>query len=413
MSNKKLLLAVTLSLLILIGVVGALIYKQKKGDIKPTPAATQNPSGKTAQKTETGDASGAVLVSTNEAIEKINLATGEKMPASALEQEDFSGFSGLPKLGDVWRPDIEQAGVLVSNDKSEAIVTVTPYDSSQTSNNNSDAQPVLSTDNYLCDIARKSCQRSDLLDQNYQGLDPLLQKNGDAFVWFKWDSAKKLLFGHILASDGPGASPVYACDIQNKACVKTEGYDSQKQGDARAVVPEGAVSPSLGKFVMVNQHDNPNVETGKQWDLLIYEGTDLSKPARSWDLSAIIDHDASVAYDSVWSVAWSSDEKKIAIGTTRRIFMFDVASGSLSLVYSAPADSDGDPYWDSSALFMSPDSKYIAFIDSSPDQLDDTDTATDQQTNDSSLNALNKIDLQDGNVVSEVLEEKGLGLKFE
>jgi len=352
-----------------------------------------------------------VLVSTDEIAEKINLVTGEKVAATALEQEDFSSFSGLPATGDSNGKDIEQTNVFVSNNKSQAIVTITIYDSTQSS----EESPILGSDDYRCDIAKKECQKSELLDQNYQGLDATLQKNAAMFSWLAWDSSKNVLFGSLSQNDVGDVSPIYACDTQTKTCAKTAGYDWKNPGDQKAVVPQGTLSPSLASFVMINQHDDPNKTTGKNWELLLYASADLSKPQRTYDISAAINHDETVAYDSAYSVAWSNDEKKLAFATGNRIYLLDLETNKLSLLYMTAIDEDGSSNLDSGALAFSADGRYILFVDSSPVQPTDTAAAADDesQSDQSTINALKKIDLQSANVVSEVIEAQGLGLKQE
>lgn len=391
------------ALVLAIAAIATFVFFRFHGK-KQQGASGNNPGASAPQAAASLPWDGTVLVSADDGIKKIDLATGQTHDASALQQEDFSGFAGLPKLGDDGKQDTEQADVLVSRGNSQAIVTVTAYADDA-------SQSVVSSDDYVCDIAGKSCQKTDLLDQNYQGLDPQVQKNPSVFAWEAWDSAKNTLFGHLTTSDAGDVSPVYACDTQAKTCAETQGYDSQKPGDEKAVVPQGAFSPSLSQFVLVNQHDDPNNTTGKNWDLLLYSSSDCSKPTRSYDITVAIDRDPSVPYDSVYAVAWSNDEKTLAIGTTSRIFVMNLDSGSLKVAYVAPPDDNGDATWDTSALFLSPDGATLAFVDSSPVQPDSA--STDQQASGDTLNALKKIDLAHGNVVGEVTEAQGLALKLQ
>ena len=349
-----------------------------------------------------------VVVQTDSSTKKVKISTGEISEASALEQENFSSYAGFPKLGDDSGRDSEQSSVLTSFDATQSIVTVDVYDSSDPKNQ--DNPPILSSSDYLCNVQAKTCQPSEILSQAYQGLDPALQKTGAPFAWSKWDSGRNLIFGHLSLSDKGDSSPVYICDTQKKSCDMTIGFDSTKEGDTHAVVPGGAFSPMLDKFVMISQNDDPNNVTGKKWDLLLYNVNDLSKPLRDYDISSIIDTDSRVAYDSVYSVSWSGDEKQLAIGTSRRIFMFGFDSGSLSLVYVAPTDADGNYYWDTSSLFLTPDAKFIAFVDSTDDSTDDS--ADPNSAADDPVNILKKIDLENGNNVSAMYSGKGLSLQL-
>lgn len=360
----------------------------------------------------------SVLVQTDDgAISKVNVVSGKVEDTSFLERGDFSGFSDLPFETGEQEKSYDQS-IIVSKDKNKAILTISSYDALEDGEISGNLQLLASSDDYLCDILQKSCQKTDLLTKTYEGLDIDAQKEGVYFVWTAWDSAKNILFGHFATDDEGDVSPMYECEIEKNSCISTADYDSQKSGGASAVIPTDAVSPSLEKFVMIAQYDTPNQETGKKWELLLYNSSDLSSP-KAYDLSAIIDYDESVAYDSVRSVSWSGDEKKIAIGTTRRIFMFDIESGVSSLAYVAPNDEEGDFYWDNSKLFLSPDAKSIAFVDIKEILTDDSlsgDSAGDNfdeiiADTDISVNALKKIDLENSNQVSELLQGEGLALR--
>jgi hypothetical protein len=320
----------------------------------------------------------SVFVQTEDGnIDKIDIVKGTVEKASALERYDFSGFSGLPEDN---IDNTKQSNMIVSKDKQKAIVN-----------------------DLVCDIAQKKCETSNLLSQSYQGLDPNLQKENGSLWWFKWDSVKNILYGYV-ASDA-----VYVCDTQNKKCDK-----SVNDGASHIVIQEGTFSPSLEKFITINQHDKENIETGKSWELALYASSDLTKPLKTFDISVIISRDEIIAYDSVQSVAWSGDEKKLAIGTARRIFIFDFESGGLSLAYVAPTNEEGDFYWDSSGLFLSSDAKFIAFIDESDERVNsslagvaDAETELDSIA----VNVLKKIDLENSNKVSELF--RGPGLSFQ
>jgi len=202
--------------------------------------------------------------------------------------------------------------------------------------------------------------------------------------------------------DSGDVSPVYVCDTQTKLCNKTEGFDSLNDAEVSAVVPADAFSPSLKSFVMINQHAKPNVEKGAQWELLLYASDDLSKPEKSYDISAAINQSEDAGYDGVRSVAWSKDEKQLALATNSRIFTFNFETGALAPVYTDPAVGEVDPSLDSSALFMSPDGKYVAFIDS---------VDTTNEVEDEAYNVLKRIDLENNNEVTEILGDYGLSLK--
>ena len=358
-----------------------------------------------------------LLVQTDDAaVKKINIQTGEVESVSDLEKEDFSKFRGFPKLGEGNGQDTEQLSVLISANKSAAIVSVVVYDS-RVAPKADDPQPILSTSDYLCEIEKKECQKTSLLTQEYQGLDSVLQNNVNSFSWSGFDSDKNILIANLTDVEVGDISPVYVCDVEKKSCEKTEGYDSKKEAEIKAVVPNGFLSPSLQQFVMINQHDQPNQVTGKKWELLLFSTATLSSPIRVYDLTPIIDQDENVAYDSVHSVDWSGDEKKLAIGTSRKIFMLDLNTSALSFAYIAPVNTEGDFYWDSSKLFLSTDAKFIAFvdegdiIDNSPDNTEQSNENSVDQSNVTYINVLKKIDLENGNKITELMRGPGLSLK--
>ncbi|HBI33914.1 MAG TPA: hypothetical protein DEA43_03655 [Candidatus Moranbacteria bacterium] len=203
----------------------------------------------------------------------------------------------------------------------------------------------------------------------------------------------------------------YLCDTQKKFCPQSDD-DDNLWGDEML---SETFSPSLEKFVIIEQNDEPNIQTGKNWELFLYNTNDLTKSLRKYDISSIIDHDESVAYDSVYSLAWSADEKKLAVGTARKIFMMDIETGNLTLMYVAPFDEEGEFYWDSSALYLSPDAKFIVFVDETdqvlvPEGLSVEDEDEDEQADEIPINALKKIDLENGNLVSEIMRGVELSL---
>lgn len=342
-----------------------------------------------------------VVQSDDGAVIKIDIETGAIEDTSFLEQRDFSEFSGLPILEKNDVSIVEKGNVMVSNDKSQAIVviniTALPSNTLQESRE------------YICNVMQKKCAASNLLSQSYQDLDSSLQKQEGAFWWLKWDSKNNNLYG--IADNGAGQdSIVYICNTQDKKCNKTGKNIPFNSEDDHIVVPNGTFSPSLEKFVTINQYDRENAETGKTWALSLYASNDLARPIRTFDISAIIDRDENVVYDSVQSVAWSGDEKKIAIGTARRIFTFDFEANSFALAYVAPIDEDGYFYWDDSAVFLSADAKFIAFIDEA-DNIDYESNSEDDEIEISSINVLKRIDLQNANKLSELF--RGPGLVFE
>ena len=408
--KKKNYIAFVIVAIFVLAILATILIKNNKKNVN-APAASLSDEQDVAMVDK--NIEDTVTAQDDDKISKVSLTTGQLVDATTLDKEDFNGFAGLPVFGEVGNNDTEQGPVIISNDKRKAIVPVSVFDTSAKSNQLDEAQPIISTAEYTCDILQKKCETSNLLSQAYQGLDPKLQVKYGSMSWVKWDSVKNILLGHLSSDSLGDVSPVYVCDTVNKKCDKTEGFDSLKAGDQKAVAPEGMFSPTLAKFVMINQHDKPNEETGKTWDLLLYASNDLVKPLKTYDISVIIDHDESVAYDSVSAVSWSQDEKKIAIATTHKIFMFDVESGGLSLAYIEPATDDGDFNWDNSRIVLSSATDSIMFVK----QVDEVvapvvaGASDDDQPDPTYINALEKIDLKNGNKVSELLRGPSLSIK--
>src|SRR5665647_2054792 len=86
--------------------------------------ATQSNGADSAATSSTANKSfeNSVLVQTDDGtINKVDIASGKVVDASALENEDFSGFSGLPLRNDEQKQNTDQS-LHVSGDKSKAIV---------------------------------------------------------------------------------------------------------------------------------------------------------------------------------------------------------------------------------------------------------------------------------------------------
>jgi hypothetical protein len=363
----------------------------------------------------------SVTVQTDDGeFKKINIVNNIVGSTSALERRDFSNFSGLPKLGIKDDMDTAQAGVLIADDKSKAIVIISiepvSLDNSQKDSN---------LEEYICDIEEQKCSITNLLSQSYDGFDDGQKKN-ESIWWLRWDSVKNNLYGYSV-DNGIGGILAYICDIQGKKCNKTDQIISSKNGSEQVLVPDNIFSPSLEKVVISRQHAKTDTETENSLELLLYATNNLETPLKTLDISVIIDQDENIEHTGVRSVAWSGDEKRLAIGTTRRIFMLDITSGAISLAYVAPADEEGDFYWDENSLFLSSDAKFITFVDE-VDEIDDLEDVDDviaetvetdevaettevAETDRPSINVLKRIDLENSNEISELL--RGPGLSFE
>ncbi len=193
----------------------------------------------------------------------------------------------------------------------------------------------------------------------YEGLNPESSAPDVPVVWFQ-KRVGKLLYGHEVTADGRDIAPVVVCDTEQYRCDRTG--ESENRG-AAAIVPQGAVSMTGQHIALVSQHDRPFTETGAYWELLTYTADQLSKPTWSIDISSAIDRSPGAGYDSVSSVAWSPDEERVAIASSRNIVIADIRSGTVTSIFDAPAqiDEDANPAWDNSVLVWSSSGRYIAF----------------------------------------------------
>ena len=416
--SKNIIGKIVLVIFLAIILTGCFLYVNKKKDNNKDSSSEKKVTteSKTTQKTTPAYFPEYAVVKTDTTTERAYVSTGKIEPVDMLEQENFNGFSGMPKLGinANKKENLEQGSVLVSRDRSKAVVTIIAYDAKDVSNKDDESQPILRVEHYLCSIAEKSCQKTDILTQDYQGIEP---KEKDNLLWSTWDSAKNLLFGHLVLN-GSDASPVYVCDTQNKNCLKTEKINSLTADSDRRVVPRGSFSPSLDSFIVINQHDVPYVEKGKLWELNLYAISKLSEPLRTYDISAAIEADEKFSYDGVYSIAWSRDEKSIFFATMRKIFKFNLETEALSLIYTDPFEEESDVSdsvelnLDSSALFLSPDEKYLAFVDSAIDENEEEDATIEEDPDEASFNTLKRINLGNNNEVMEILSDRGLSLKL-
>lgn len=226
--------------------------------------------------------------------------------------------------------------------------------------------------------------------ESYTGVDPALQQPGALDLWFRFQ-VDETIFGNVVTPDGRDVSPVYVCDTEGHHCEHTgPGADP-----GATTVPQGAVSGTGERVVVIDQHDTPNTETGTRWDLLVYATNRLDIPARTIDISVAIDRSPETAYDSVSSVAWSPDETQVAIASSRKIVIVDIRSGTVMQVFEAPisADEDANPAWDNSLIVWSSSGRYLSFAGYS--EAAGVSDASDEEIADILL----VIDLEQGNTL--------------
>ncbi len=405
-------------LLLVLGIMGYLIFvKKQKTPTDLLDNFRQNKTSENYSTTENGSLlnSNKILIQTNDGYSLVDVTTGQATDAPAIERGDFSDFQGMPAPDSNKKESSDDSVVLFSLNKNKVILVHSVIINATDAEIESGMQPsVVNSGDYVCELATKKCEKTELLSTSYQGIDST-KKEGKYVVWTNWDSNKNILFGHI-GSDNGDNSPVYKCDTSKKICQKTEGYDSLVDGEVRANVPQGAFSRSMNKFAMIAQNDVPDQQTGAKWDFLLYSSDDLSKPLKNFDISVIIDRGELASYDSVYSLAWSGDEKKVAIATTGRIFMLNLESGSLELLYLTPETEEDSIYLDGGALAFSSDDKYLVFVQNFDKSAalftDDSEDEIEDSAQGDIVGTLKKIDLTKGNEISDVFVGNELQLEI-
>ncbi|MEK7463122.1 MAG: hypothetical protein AAB621_02030 [Patescibacteria group bacterium] len=272
--------------------------------------------------------------------------------------EKIESFSGFPADKKTDKTDSFASRIFYSKDKSQAIVTLLVVDSTASPSEFDGSQPIIEKKEYLCILSVKQCQPSDLLFSAEEA-------EKDIF-WFHWDSSKGLFYGHSAGEGVGNSSPVVIFDANKKTSQKTSGYGLEYYGEKRAEVPSGAFSPSLQKFIMIDEGrgENWKPEGGNNWKLLLYytnkeHSDNLSRPFHSFDISSL----EKDKYDGVPSVNWSADEKLLAIGTDNRIYTLNLETGQISLKFEDKTKAKGGLYWDFNNLQFSPSNRFIVFVD--------------------------------------------------
>jgi hypothetical protein len=246
---------------------------------------------------------------------------------------------------------------------------------------------------------------AEVRSQSYQGLDPRLQQPGGPFLWFERTEGA-WIYGRAVSVDGRDTAPVYRCDTGVKACEKTEEVPIDAVSGEIPVVPQGALSPSGKRLVLVNLHDTPYLETGARWELLLFDTDRLSAVTQAIDISSVADVNPDAGYDNVSAVAWEPSEERLAVATSRRIVIVDLRSGVLTTVYEVPDSAiDEDVIsFDSSMLVWSPSGRYLAFADYS------RSAAASEEEDEETTDTLRLIDLEQGNALLTLTQGKDVRL---
>lgn len=325
---------------------------------------------------------------------KLNIATKELQRATRAS-DGVRTFPDLPQETKNKKIVVAMTQTLLSRDTSKVIVVFTTFDATKEPSGFDGSLPALKADEFICDIAKHTCDTADILARAYKATG--IQGSWFEYPmvrWFQWDSKKNTLYGH-LAGEGVGnASPVFAFSATDGSLRKTVGHDSLDTKEKRSEVPAGAFSPSLDKVVMID-------ESGKKWSLLLYKSDDLSAPFKTYDVSSM--NDAAYGWSRISSVAWSSDETFLVLETNRQIFILNTATGGITLIYTDTTPHESGLWLDFNTVALSPSGRYVVFVDYEQGGSRDNTLHT----------VLKAIDLADSDKVLELLREDGLILSDE
>lgn len=341
----------------------------------------------------------AVLINRRSGIYEINLTTKElKLYDNPLMR--LVDFSGLPKEIKNNRVSVTNGIRIMSQNKKKAIVVSITRDETKEPSGFDGSLPILKASEFICDAESKKCSSTDYLISAFKAVGKSGTWYGYSSIWwYNWDSVKNILYGHL---DGEGvgkASPVYIYNINSNVLEKTSGYDSFDKSERRAEVPSGSFSPSLSKFVLVDENRSDN-NMSNDWDLLLYNSNDLSRPFKKIDISSM--NEKSNRQSRIASVAWSVDEKILVLETNKRIYALDLDSGQIDLRYVDAAMDYSGLWLDFNVVDLSQSGRYIVFVD-----YDTRDTPYGENRMNSVLKA---IDTKDNNRVIEVFRETGITL---
>lgn len=339
-----------------------------------------------------------VLFMRNDKAYEMDIVTKELKPyISPIDA--IKTFSGLPKEMDTNKVFVSMSDVLLSADKTKAIVVFSTFDNTKEPSAFDGSLPLIRADEFMCDIASRECSPTNVLALAYEASGRTAEWFRDnTLSWYEWDSKRNLLFGHVSGEGIGSASPVYVFNANTKILQQTVGYDSLNNKEKRAEVPWGAFSPSLSKFVMV-QETGDTTNARNTWKLLLYRSDNLTVPQGVYDISAM--NDASHGFNRVGSVAWSTDEETLVILTNDQLFTLNFESGEKTLRYTDTSKDASGLWLDFNHVRLSQDGRFITFVDYIP------------RVDGDNLNpVLVSVDLSNNNKVTELLHDEYLNLSL-
>jgi len=241
--------------------------------------------------------------------------------------------------------------ILLSQDKSKALITIGTFDKTSKEYQNEFAGPQsVSTKEIKYDIQTNKWENSSIIETAKN----LVKDNS---VWFvKWDSKNNKLFGHRSGEGIGNTAPVYVVDLNKNTFQKTPDYGG------KGVHPYFATN--LDKFILVDFRNN---------SLLLFSSNDLSNPQKTIDIKNVFDQHCQhykslfkweVQCDNgILSIAWSPSEDQIALGLNTQIYTINLGSNNMSLKFSDETIGQSYMYWERFTIAYSPYGKYIFFVD--------------------------------------------------
>lgn len=311
----------------------------------------------------------SILVQVGDTQKRISIPSGDVLDESVAEP-DFAKYSGLPRAIEAKGQTVSTRSLLSDRTGQNMIVDHTVLASAKPG-----AEPeTVSTGEFMCDSSAQSCTRSNVFGGRYRIGSNQNIATGELW-WLGWSNAEKRLVGYI-ASEENDPSSIYVCASDTNVCQVSGSQGKRVTGN---VVP-GALSPSQQMVVLIDQHDTPNEVTGKTWDALVYDVTNLAEPKYRYDISALIDTDGAVGYDSVRSIGWEPGEERIALGTERKIALLDLKNGALTPLFTDSKTDSEEGTWQNDALTFTSDGRFIVFVDNAGVIEDEADMSANAES---------------------------------
>lgn len=389
--DKKINFGVALAIIILVAVAGGFIYFKTVGDEQALLDY-----GKRSNKSDVQSFKDSIKVSRADGSYEIDVASKKMKPLND-RLLDLSLFKGLPEKTDEVLNNI----VALNPDRSKALVASTVLDKSSESKEFDGSIPVSSASEFLCDTIDKTCEPSDILKSAYAGIGGKDEwfNNDQIIKWHGLNTNRGIIYGCSIGSNG-GVSPVYAYDYSGNSLQKSSNFESSEAIDKKADIPYGAFSPSLNKFATIYHFSD-------KWYLYLYDGANISEPLKKIDITLAkddLDED-----NEVDSVAWSPDEKTLALATDTQIYTLNLDNEELNLRYTdmVAEENTADIFeqgMDSSSVKFSSGGNYVVFVD-----YDTESVVPDGKKFNTVLKA---VDLSnDDNDIIDLLKEENLSLE--